>query len=134
MATMVLLNQYLSLNAVSSAGWAKQCALAVEANTLNASVYGDGWTVNKAGMKSGTLTIEFLDDFAVGQLDATLWAIFATVVAFEVRPDAAAVGTSNPKYTGSVLINSHGVGGSLGELAGKTVTYPLSGAAVRATS
>ncbi|GIH76138.1 hypothetical protein [Planobispora longispora] len=134
MATLVLLNEFVELNAVNSSGWAKSGALAMEAAALDASVFGDGWTKNTAGLKSGTLTIEFLDDFAASQLDATLWPLFGTVVPFKLRPDAGAVSTSNPQYSGNVLIAQHNVGGSLGELAGKSLSFPLSGAVARATS
>lgn len=134
MATMVLLNAFFELNSVNTSGWAKSAAVAVEAATLDASVFGDGWVVNKPGMKSGTITVNLLDDFAASQLDATLWPLFATTVAFKVRPDAGVIGTSNPQYSGSVVINQFNVGGDLGELAAKSLTFPLSGALVRATA
>lgn len=134
MASLVLINMFFELNAVNTSGWGKQAAIAVEAATLDASVFGDGWTVNKGGMKSGTINVGLLDDFAAAQLDATLWPLFGTVVTFKVRPDAGVIGTSNPQYSGSVLINNFNVGGDLGELAGKTLSWPLSGALVRATA
>lgn len=134
MAPMVLFNEFIEINAASMAGWAKQGALAMEAAALDSSVFGDGWTKNTGGMKSGTLTLEFLDDFDASQLDALLWPLFGTVVTFKVRPDAAVVGTGNPQYSGSVLINQHNVGGSLGELAAKSLTFPTSGAVARATA
>jgi len=132
--SLVLLNEFVEINAVNSSGWAKSGALAMEATQLDASVFGDGWVKNVAGLKSGTLTIEFLDDFAASQLDATLWPLFGTVVTFKVRPDAGVVGTSNPQYSGSLLVAQHNVGGSLNELAGKSLSFPLSGAVARATA
>lgn len=134
MGVLVLVNVFFELNAVDSSGWAKSASVAVEAATLDASVFGDGWTVNVAGMKSGTVAVEFLDDFAASQLDATLWPLFGTVVPFKVRPSAASIGTGNPQYSGSLLFNQFNVGGSLGELAGKSLSFPLSGPLVRATA
>lgn len=134
MSTLVLINAFLEINAVNTSGWAKSAAIAVEAATLDASVFGDGWVVNKAGMKSGTIAINLLDDFAASQLDATLWPLFATTVAFKVRPDAGVIGTSNPQYSGSIVINQFQAGGELGTLAAKQLTFPLSGALVRATA
>lgn len=134
MGSLVLLNEFVEINAVNSSGWAKSGALAMEATQLDASVFGDGWVKNVAGLKSGTLTVEFLDDFSASQLDATLWPLFGTLVTFKVRPDAGAVGTGNPQYSGSILIAQHNVGGSLNELAGKSLSFPLSGAVTRATA
>jgi hypothetical protein len=45
------------------------------------------------------------------------------------------VGTSNPKYTGSVLIKSwNPIEGSVGDEASVGVSYPTSGAVTRATA
>ncbi|GAA4100940.1 hypothetical protein [Nonomuraea soli] len=134
MSVMVLFNAFVEINAVNMSGWGKQGALAMEAAALDASVFGDGWVKNVAGMKSGTLSVDFLDDFAASQLDSLLWPLFGTVVAFKVRPDAGAISTSNPQYSGSILLNQHNVGGSLGELAAKSLSLPLSGAVTRATA
>ena len=52
----------------------------------------------------------------------------------EEQPDAGSVTATNPNYTGSVLISGHSVGGSHGEVASKSLTFPTSGAVSRATS
>jgi hypothetical protein len=44
------------------------------------------------------------------------------------------VGASNPKYTGSVLITQASIGGAVGELAMKSLTFPVTGAVTRAVS
>ncbi len=134
MAVVALLGQYVTINAVNMSDHVKAATLSVEANQLDPTAMGDGWQRAAGGLKSGQIQIEWLDDFAAASIDATLWPLLGTVVAFEVRPDAGVVSTSNPKYTGSVFIGQHGFGGSLGELAMKSVSYPTSGAVTRATS
>ncbi len=134
MSVLALINEYVELNSVDMSDHVKSATLALEAAQLDPTAMGDSWTKAHGGLKSGTLTIEFLDDFDASEVDATLWSIFGTVVTFEVRPDAGSVGTSNPSYTGSVLITSHSVGGSLGELAMKSLSLPTSGTVSRATS
>ena len=42
------------------------------------------------------------------------------------------VGTSNPKYTGSVLMKQHNLGAAVGDLGMKSLTFPTSGAVTRA--
>jgi hypothetical protein len=134
MSVLALLNEYVSLNSVDMSDHVKSATLALEAAQLDPTAMGDSWTKARGGLKSGTLSIEFLDDFDASEVDSTLWAIFGTVVAFEVRPDAGTVSATNPKYTGEVLINAHSVGGSLGELAMKSLSLPTSGTVTRATS
>jgi hypothetical protein len=57
------------------------------------------------------------------------------VVSFEVRASNAAVGTSNPKYTGSILINGwNPIQGSVGDEASVGVSYPTSGVVTRGTT
>ncbi|MBM7788852.1 hypothetical protein [Tenggerimyces flavus] len=134
MAVLSLLNEHLTLNSVNLSDHVRQAALAVEATALDSTAMGDNWNEVTSGLKAGTLTIEFLDDFALSSIDATLWPIFGTVVTFIVRPDAGVVSTTNPNYTGSVFIQQHNVGGSLNEMAMKSLTLPTSGVVTRATS
>lgn len=134
MAVFALINEYVSIAANAMSDHVRSATLAMEASALDATAMGDGWTKNVYGLKSGSLQVEFNDDFVPAQVDALLWPLFGTNVAFEVRPDAGAVGTSNPKYTGLIGIAQHNVGGSLNEVSRKSLTFPTSGAVVRGTS
>ena len=48
------------------------------------------------------------------------------------RTDSAAVGTSNPEYTGNVIPGTHTIGGTWGDLASKSLTFQGTGALARA--
>jgi len=87
------------------------------------------------GLKSGSLELEFLNDFATGLLDQIMDALVGTVVAFEIRPTQAVVGVSNPKRTGNVLIDSwDAISGSVGDVASVACSYPTTGVVTRATA
>ena len=135
MAVMALTTEYTGINGVDESANIKSSTLTIDVNPLDTTDFASaGWTEVIGGLKSGTLSIEFQDDVAAAAIDSKLWAILGTVVAFEVRLTSAVVGTSNPKWTGSVLINGHSVGGAVGELAGKSLSFPTSGAVTRATA
>lgn len=136
MPKMVLLAQYVSLNAVDLSEYTRKCELAVEVEDKDVTTYTSlGWKQVLGGLKSAELGIEFLQDFAATKLDSIIWPLLGTVVPFEVRADQAAVGTGNPKYTGSVLINGwNPLEGSIGDEASVSVGYPTSGAVTRATA
>lgn len=134
MAVVALINEYLSLAANNMSDHVRQATLAMEASALDATAMGDGWTKNVYGLKSGTLQVEFNEDVAAASIDSILWPLFGTNAAFEVRIDAGVVSTSNPKYTGLVGITQHNVGGSLNEVARKSLTFPTSGAVTRGTT
>ncbi|WP_063813820.1 hypothetical protein [Herbidospora daliensis] len=134
MGVLALTNMYVAINSVDMSDHVKGATLTLDSAQLDPTAMGDGWVKARGGLKSGQLQIEFLDDFAAAETDVTLWPLFGTVVSFEVRPDAGSVSATNPKYTGEVFISQHTVGGNVGELATKGVTYPTSGAVSRATS
>lgn len=136
MPKMVLLAEYLSINANVLNDFTKKAEIAVEVEDKDVTTYASlGWKVVLGGLKSGELGVEFLQDFAPAQLDAIMWPLLGTVVPFEVRADQAAVGTSNPKYTGSVLINGWSpITGSVGDEASVSQSFPTSGAVLRATA
>lgn len=136
MPKMVLLSQYLSINGNDLSDYARKAELTVEVEDKDVTTYGSlGWKVLLGGLKSGELSAEFLQDVAATKIDAIMWPLLGTVVPFEVRADAAAVGTSNPKYTGNILINGwNPIEGSVGDEASVSVGYPTSGAVTRATA
>ena len=136
MPKMVLLAEYLSLAGNDLSSNTNKAEVAVEVEEKDVTTYGsDGWKEVLGGLKSGTIAIEFKQDFAAAALDAIMWPLLGTVVPFEVRPDQAAASASNPSYTGNLLIKAwNPVTGSVGDEASVSVSYPTSGAVTRATA
>ena len=135
MAVFALTSEYTALNGADRSADIKSSVLTVDAAQLDTTDFASsGWTEMIGGLKSGTLAITFQDDVASSAVDSILWPLLGTVVTFEVRATSAVVGVSNPKWTGSVLITGHSIGGAVGELAVKTLSFPTTGAVTRATS
>lgn len=134
MAAFTYVDAFVSINSATMSSDVKSVTVDVNLSTEDATTMGSDWTVLVGGVLSGTLNIEFVDDMANGDVDDLIWALLIarTSVAFEVRPDSASVGTSNPKWTGSVLPNSSQVGGAHGSLAMKSVSWPFTGTVTRA--
>lgn len=135
MAVLALVDTYVELNSVDMSAFVTGVELDAEVVDLTTTNFGSGgWDERIGGLKSGTLQISFNDDFAATTVDDRLWPLFGTVVTFEIRPTAAAVSTTNPSYTGSVLVNELSpVAGSVGDLATQDLTWPVSGVVTRAT-
>lgn len=136
MAAFALVNEYLAINAVNytTLSMVKTATLTMDAAVLDPTAMGDSWVEALGGLKSGSLSLVFNDDYAASSIDQLLWPLFGTVTTFEVRPDAGSVSTTNPKYTGSLLVAQHALGGTVGDLAAKTLTFPTSGTITRATA
>lgn len=133
MAVFALTSEYVAINSVDESANIKSATLTVDANQLDTTDFASGgWVEMIGGLKSGTLSIEFQDDVADSGIDDKLWALLGTVVAFEVRATSSAVGVNNPKYTGNILITGHSIGGAVGDLATKSLSFPTSGTITRA--
>lgn len=138
MAKMVLKSSYLALGGTD---WSSRCSkieLKAEVEEKDVTTFASlGWMEYLGGMFKAGLSVGFKQDYADDGLDEVMWTAFltATPVTFEVRATSAAVGVSNPKYTGSVLIKEWSpVSGSVGDTAEQDVSWTVSGAVTRATS
>ena len=59
------------------------------------------------GLESSTLQVDFLNDWAAAQVQATLQAAYGTsVTAVMIPVKGTAVGATNPLYTVSILVNN----------------------------
>lgn len=133
MAVLAFTDAYLVVNSVNLSDHVKSVTATFDAALLDSTAMGDTWTENTPGLKSGSISVTFNDDFASGSVDATLWPLFGTSTTFELRPTSSAVSATNPKWTGSVVVNQIPVGGGVGELGAKSVTWPTTGTVTRAT-
>jgi hypothetical protein len=133
---MVLLAEFVSIAGNDLSAYSNKAEVAVEVEEKDVTTYASqGWKEVLGGLKSGNVSLEFKQDFAATKLDSIMWPLLGTVVPFEVRADQAVVGTSNPKYTGTILIKAwNPVAGSVGDAASVSVSYPTSGAVTRATA
>ncbi len=138
MAKMVLLASFVSINSNELSDACSKIELSAEIEDKEVTTFAsEGWKELLGGLGSGSLALTFKNDFAASEIDSIIWPLFIarTPVTFEVRADSASVGTSNPKYTGKVLIKEwKPVSGGVGDVAEVEVSFPTSGAVTRATS
>lgn len=138
MAKLILTAAFLSLNGVDRSSWTSNVQLAVEAEAKDVTTFASGgFKENLSGLKSGNIQIGFKNDLAAGQLDELMWALFiaSAAVTFEVRALQSARSTSNPGYTGSLIVTGWTpISGAPGDVNEQSVTYPSTGAIVRQTA
>ena len=140
MATYVITAGFVSLGGTDVSAYVKSCSLELNADPVEfTNMASSGAREYKIGLKAGTLNVEFNQDFANTATlpDQKLWGIFntGTNVTFELRGTSSAVGTANPKYTGSVVpVNYSPLTGSVGDASTTSISWPTSGAVSRATS
>jgi hypothetical protein len=128
----------LEINSVVASTWAKKATFDAEVADLDATTFGgSGWKALLGGLKSGTLSVDLNQDFGASMVDATLWPLFIAAVPFvvKIRPTSAAISATNPEYSGAVLLTKYSpLDGSVGDLAGTSISIPTSGVWARATT
>jgi len=87
------------------------------------------------GLEASSLTIDFLNDTATGEVLQTLQAAWGTSVTVVIKQSSAAVSATNPSYTMSCLINNTtDINGSVADLSTQSVTWNVNGTVAVATS
>ena len=135
MAKFVATDYKVTINGGTVSSSLASVELPIEIDEQETTAFGSEWRTRIAGLKSGSITLEFHQDFAAGALDSILWPLLGTNATVTVVPTSGTVTASNPSYTGTFLVTSYTPYASpVGDLATVSVTWPLSGALTRATA
>ena len=135
MAKFVFTDASLVINSVDLSDHVKSVTLNYEAELQDDTCMGDDTRTNLGGLKNWSIDVEFSQDYAASEVDATLFGIVGTAVTCVLKPTSGAVSSNNPSYTGSGIIGSYSpLGNSVGDLATAPVTISPAGTLTRATS
>ena len=136
MAIFVATDFSVSINGSTAlASYLTQVELKTSANDITTTAFGSTWVSRVAGLKEGSLTLQFNQDYAASTVDATLWPLLGTNATVVIKPTSTAVSSSNPAYTAiCVVTDLTPVSGNIGDLATFSVTWPTTGTVSRATA
>lgn len=109
--------------------------LSIEADDLETTAFGGEWRTRIAGLKTGSVTLNFMQDFGAGAVDATLYPLFGTQATVVIKPTSGTVTATNPTYTFLANVVQYSpFASSVGDIATLSVTWPTSGTVTRGTS
>ena len=136
MAIFVATDFNVSINGSTAlASYLTQVELKATATDVTTTAFGSTWVTRVAGLREGSLTLTFNQDYAAATVDPTLWALLGTNATVVIKPTGSAVGTSNPAYTAICLVTDlTPISGQIGDLATLSITWPTTGAIGRATA
>lgn len=135
MASLIFDDASVVINAVDLSDRVQSVTLNYSAELQDETAMGDDTRVNKGGLKNWSFDIEFKQDFAVGEVDATLFSLVGSTFTITVKPTSAAVAATNPSYSGTGILESYNpIGNSVGDLATAPVTVQSAGTLTRATA
>jgi hypothetical protein len=125
----------ISINGTSFSTSLNSAELSIESDDLETTAFGGEWRTRIGGLKSGSLTLSFMQDFGAASVDATLYPLLNSAATVVIKPTSGTVTSTNPSYTAVCLVNQYSpFASSVGDIATLSVTWPVSGTVTRATA
>ncbi len=119
MAAFAFTDAYILINAVELSDHGVQLTVDMNAELLDNTAFGHTARTSAPGLKVGAAQIQFLQDYATSNVDATLFALVgAAAFAFAWRPVNTTISTANPEYQCNMVLESYQpVGEGVGDQA-----------------
>lgn len=135
MAKFVATDYNITIGGTDFSSSIASAELSIEVDDVETTAFGDSSRTRVGGLQTGTLTLDFHQDFGSSSVDATLEPLIGTSVAIVIKPTSAATGTTNPTYSFNCLVTQYSpFASSVGDLATLSVTWPVTGDITRAES
>jgi hypothetical protein len=135
MATFVLTDARVELNAVNLSSLVRKVTLTPSVDAQESTAMGATYRARLGGLKDWKVEVEFNQDFAAAQVDATLFPLLGTVFSVKVRPTTGVISATNPEYQGNGLLTEYTpIDGSVGDLATATASIEGAGVLTRAVA
>lgn len=134
---MILKDAFVSINAVDLSDHVRSVNMQLGVEPQDDTAMGDNTRSAEAGLKIYSLSVDFYQDFAASEVDATLFPLLsAAAFTVIVRADkTAGMSATNPNYTGSMILTSYPpITGEVGTEHIVTVEFAAAGDISRATA
>ena len=135
MSKFVATDYNISVGGTDFSASLASASLDVSSEEQETTSFGNAWRTRIGGLKDGSVSLDFHQDFGADAVDATLWPLLGTTVEMIITPTSDAISATNPSYTFDVLVTEYQpFASSVGDLATLSVSWPVTGPVVRATA
>ena len=136
MSVVVLTNAQVTVNGVDLSNHVDSVEVQTNVDDVDITAMGASAHQHAPGLRNDKITVNFLQDFAAGKVDATLFPLLGnTGFTVKVVPVATTVSTTNPSYTATcVLFTYNPLSGKVGERSDTSVEFQATGLVVKATT
>ena len=136
MASIVFTDAFVSWGGVDISAYVRGVTLTYSRELLDDTAMGDTTRSRVGGLYNWSASAEFFSDEAASATAQTLFGQVGVVATLLIRPvKATVVGTTNPNYTGSGIVERfQPVGGEVGSISMSPLSVQSAGALSRATS
>jgi len=125
MAVLVLTDAVITVNSIALSDHANSVTLNYEIDSVETTAFGSTGHKFTGGLQNNSLDIEFMQDFAASNVEASVYPLVGTTTTVKVKPTSSATGATNPEYTltGTFLAAHTPVGAAVGELAMTSLSF-----------
>lgn len=135
MAKLVLTNPAITVGGVDLADHIASVSLTQSFADVTTTAFGATAVTRVAGLGDHSVSLDFHEDFASGEVNATIAPLVGTSVAITMKPVNETTTATNPEYQFNVIVTEWPLlNGSVGDLASASVTWPVTGDITTATS
>ena len=125
MAVLVLTDADITVNGVVLSDRANSVTLNYEIDSVETTAFGSVGHKFTGGLQNNSCDIEFMQDFAAAEVEATIFPLVGTTTTVTVRGTSGATSATNPLYTlsGAFLAAHTPVAAAVGELAMTSLSF-----------
>ncbi len=128
MARIVLTDVTVTIGAVDLSDHIASVTLSTSADAVETTAFKQDSRTRVGGLKDNSVTFDFHQDFAAGEVEATIYPLIGSSAAVSIKPTGGAIDAQNPSYQFNALVTEWTpLNGAVGELATASVTWPVDG-------
>ena len=114
----------VTLNSVALSDHVTSATINRSFDELEVTAMGDSAHKFVKGLEASTITLDFLNDTAAANVNATLQAAWGTTVTLTLKQTSAAVSATNPEFQTTVLVNNtQDINGAPGDISMQSITF-----------
>jgi len=125
----------VTLNSVALSDHVTMATINRVFDELEVTAMGDNAHKFVKGLEASTIQLDFLNDTAASNVNATLQAAWGTTVALTLKQTSAATSATNPLYSTTVLVNNtQDINGGPADISTQSITFTCNSVIVISTS
>ena len=135
MSKIVLTDAKVVINSVNLSDHISSITIDTKDDIVETTAFGSTAKTRVAGLVDNSVSIEFMQDFASANVEATIFPLLGSTTTVVVSPTSSSVSSTNPTYTFTALVSEwQPLKGQIGALATASVSWPISGTITKAVA
>jgi len=114
----------VTLNSVALSDHVTMATINRVFDELEVTAMGDSAHKFVKGLEASTIQLDFLNDTAASNVNATLQAAWGTTVTLTLKQTSAVISATNPEYQTTVLVNNtQDINGGPADISSQSITF-----------